>query len=144
MRILTYETVDAAPLKSTPVGGFAGPAPDGAPISLAAAQRVLGRPVLWVGERFQGLRLTSVRRLDDGVKLIYGPPAHMRVEIAQATGLADGVTMMAGVTGYAPPQGTLLLAGPGGLVRADGLVVGLHGPDPETVTAFVRALHRYG
>jgi hypothetical protein len=51
--------------------------------------------------------------------------------------------MLAGVRGYVPREGTLLLEGNSGLLRADGLVVSIHSPDPETTIAVARALRPY-
>jgi hypothetical protein len=153
MRILTYEALDrdAAPLVAERIGAPGGPGIDRGQIPLAEARRVLGRSAVWAGEELHGMRLTSVRRVDlpagerivPGVRLVYGPPRGMRIEILQAAEPAEGVTMMAGVQAYVPPEGTLLLDGLSGLVRSNGLVVGIHGPDPETVTAIVRALRPY-
>ena len=147
-RILAYETLSSAPLQakslppSRPVGK-----PGGA-TTLRAAADTFGHPPVWAGEAFDGLRLTEVRSLDldgdvRGVSLLYGTTDGAHVEITQAPKLADGLTMPAGVRGYAPPDGTLILEGPSGVLRSNGLVVGIHAPDEETAIAVARALQPY-
>jgi hypothetical protein len=62
------------------------------------------------------------------------------VEITQAASLAEGLTMLVGVRGYAPPEGTALVAGTQALLRSNGLVVGIHAPDEETAITVARSL----
>jgi hypothetical protein len=160
-RILEYETVAAAPpsagLGTSRPGPAAPPAvapapttPDrGRAITLREAARVLGRPPVWVGDRFDGLRLTAVRSVDlavagdvRGVSLVYESLAGGHVEITAAPRLADGMTMLVGLRGYAPPTGTLVLAGSTGLLRSHGLFVTVHAADETTAIAVARALRR--
>jgi hypothetical protein len=101
-----------------------------------------------VGRRgaLNGHRLGAVRRLDlpvaggsiPGLGIGYGD-----VEITMAAKPADGITMLAGVRGYVPREGTLLLEGNSGVLRVHGLVVSIHSPDPETTIAVARALRPY-
>ena len=56
---------------------------------------------------------------------------------------ADGITMLAGVRDYVPPEGTLLLAGSSGVLRSGGLIVSIHSPDELTTLAVARALRPY-
>ena len=51
--------------------------------------------------------------------------------------------MLAGVRGYEPPEGTVLLAGSMALLRSNGLVVTVHAPDEEMAVAIARELRPY-
>jgi hypothetical protein len=78
-----------------------------------------------------------------GVSLVYGSFAGAHVEITAAPRLADGLTMLVGLRGYAPPAGTVVLEGTSGLLRSSGLVVAIHAPDQETAIAAARALRPF-
>jgi hypothetical protein len=154
-RIVSYETLGAG---SAPLGAPAeghGPAEAmsyGDEIELAGAAAALGRAPVWAGAELGGLRLGPVREArfvsaDDevsGLSLAYGlPDEGAHVEIMEAAGAADGLTMLAGVRGYVPREGTALLAGPTALVSSHGLVVVVHAPDEETALTVARALRPY-
>jgi hypothetical protein len=51
--------------------------------------------------------------------------------------------MLVGVRGYAPPEGTALLAGTQALLRSNGLVVAIHAPDEETAIDVARSLEAH-
>ncbi len=48
--------------------------------------------------------------------------------------------MLAGLRGYVPPEGTLVLEGMSGLLRTNGLFVNIHAPDEETAIGVAREL----
>ena len=104
-RILEYETVDAAPLDAEPVSPAGGVAEDRGAITLREAATLLGRPPVETGDR-----PLAVRRVDlggvPGVVLEYPT-----VQITQAAEPADGLTMLAGLRGYVPPEGTPVARG---------------------------------
>ncbi len=139
-----YETVDSAPLQASTVRPQDGFGADRGATSLET--KSLGRPPVWVGRTFQGHRLGAIRRLALpvggggilGLSVEYGD-----VLIAMAPKPADGITMLTGVRGYVPREGTLLLEGSSGLVQAGGLVVSIHSPDAQTTIAAARALRPY-
>jgi hypothetical protein len=161
-RIVSYETIPAgsAPLETT-----SSPSDEptdasavyGDEIELSDAAAHLGHEPVWAGTSLNGLPLESVRELQiphgrdgsvPGLSLFYGTvreagsrAAH--VEIMQAPTLADGLTMLVGLQGYAPPEGTALLAGSMALLRLNGLVVGIHAPDEQTAIAVARSLRPY-
>lgn len=152
-RIVSYETLGAgsAPLEATP---STEPAPGlgtyGATIELADAR--LGRAPVWVGPSHLGLSLESVRELRlpaeggvvPGVSLLYGSlEGGPHAEISEAEVPADGLTMIVGVRGYLPPEGTALLSGSTALLRSNGLVVAIHASDEETALAVARSLRPY-
>jgi hypothetical protein len=62
------------------------------------------------------------------------------VELTEAAEPADALTMLAGVRGYVPPEGTLILEGMSGVMRSHGLFVAIHAPDQDTAIAVARAL----
>jgi hypothetical protein len=155
-RIVSYETVEAgsAPLagESSPPGPANVDAEYGAEVDLADAAALLGRAPVWAGSSLHGFSLDSVRELSlptpDGeipaVSLVYGESeAGPHVEIIQAAGLAEGLTMLVGVRGYAPPEGSALVAGTQALLRSNGLVVTIHAPDEEMAIAVARSLEPY-
>jgi hypothetical protein len=133
-RILEYETVDAAPLRAEQVAPPDDITQDGGVISLREAERLLGRPPLTTG------RPDAIRRVDlggtPGVALESGG-----VLLTEAAEPVDALTMLAGLRGYVPPEGTLVLEGMSGLMRSRGLFVAIHSPDQETTIAVARALH---
>ncbi len=151
-RVLSYETLaaDDAPLRAKPVGigqpDFGTP---GLVIDLGDAASVLGSPAVWAGDSVNGLGLTSAQVLDlagtsDGLTLAYGTRSSMEyVELTETPKIVDAVTTLAGVRNYAPPEGTLLLAGSSGLLRSNGLVVAIHSGDPEKTIAIAQALRSY-
>ncbi len=152
-RIVSYETVEAgsAPLdaKSPPPGPANVGAEYGAEVDLAEAAAALGQEPVWAGSSLHGFPLDSVRELSlptpdgeiPGLSLVYGETeAGPHVEIIQAASLAEGLTMLVGVRGYAPPEGTALVAGTQALLRSNGLVVAIHAPDEETAISVARAL----
>jgi hypothetical protein len=51
--------------------------------------------------------------------------------------------MFVGVRGYAPLDGTALVAGAQALLRSNGLAVAIHAPDEETAIAVARSLEPY-
>ena len=65
------------------------------------------------------------------------------MEISQAAEPVDSLTMIAGVRGYEPPEGTLLLSGTMALLRSNGLVVTIHAPDGEMPIDVARSLRPY-
>jgi hypothetical protein len=131
-RILTYETLSSAPL-SAPQVGLPEPTDE-------VGGRASVRGAVWAGETVAGLRLTSVRHFGDGLRLTYGSLDGPHAELDVAPGLPDDVTLLAGVRGYAPPAGTLLLDESAGLVRAYGSVVAILSPDPELTITIAHAL----
>jgi hypothetical protein len=136
---VTYETVDSAPLQASPVRPQGGFGADGGATTLARA----GLEPVWAGNTFNGRHLGAIRRLEfpgglRGLSLAYDD-----VLITMAAEPADGLTMLAGVRGYVPREGTLLLDGSNGLLRAGGLVVSIHSPDARTTIAVARALRPY-
>ncbi len=156
-RIVTYETVEAgsAPLDASPMpfGPVEISAGYGDEIDLAEAATILGRDAVWAGSSLDGLPLTSVRELSlpttdgatPGVSLIYGSTEGgvPHVEISQAASLAESLTMLVGVRGYAPPERTVLVAGNQALLRSNGLVVVIHAPDEGTAIEIARLLEPY-
>ena len=48
--------------------------------------------------------------------------------------------MLAGLRGYLPPEGTLVLEGTSGLLRSDGLVVAVHAADQDAAIAVAGSL----
>ena len=50
--------------------------------------------------------------------------------------------MLAGLRGYAPPEGTLVLEGMSGVMGSGRLFVAVHAADQETAIAVARALPR--
>jgi hypothetical protein len=155
-RILSYETVEAgsAPLDAEGPGGPPNErvAVAGDEIELDGASALLGREAVWAGASLHGFSLDAVRELlvpsaggdVRGVSLAYGSTqTGPHVEISQAASLADGLTMLAGVRGYAPPEGTALLAGPTAMLRSNGLVVVIHAPDEAMAVDVARLLEPY-
>lgn len=153
-RITTYETVEAgsAPLEGTRKSLPSRAASYGSEIELADAGKLLGSDPVWAGASLAGLPLESVREVRlpaqhadvPGLSLIYGlPQARAHFEITQSASLAEGLTMLVGVHGYTPPEGTALLAGSMALIRSNGLVVAIHASDEETAIAVARALRPY-
>ena len=154
-RIVTYETLAAgsAPLEVTDPETLPGElgAP-GADVELAEAAPLLGSAPVWAGPDVHGFPLDSVRELRlraardtvTGLSLQYGSAEGIpHVEIWQAAEPVDTLTMMAGVRGYEPPEGTLLLSGTMALLRSNGLVVTIHAPDGEMAIEVARSLRPY-
>jgi hypothetical protein len=153
-RIVSYETLEAgsAPLEGVPPAeadpgvGTYGPA-----IELADGAALLGTAPVWAGESLHGFLLESVRELRlpaeggevSGLSLVYGTPGSPHVEVSQAAEPADGLTMLAGVRGYMPPEGAALVAGTMALLRSNGVVVAIHAPDEEMALAVARLLRPY-
>ncbi len=109
------------------------------------------RPV-WAGPDVHGFPLDSVRELrlptPDGE--VDGAQPGVRIDRRRAArgDLAGGepvdtLTMLAGVRGYEPPEGTVLLSGTMALLRSNGLVVTVHAPDEEMAIAIARELRPY-
>lgn len=154
-RIVSYETVEAgsAPLEAVSTDPApAGLGEYGSEVSLADAAALLGRDAVWAGASLHGFPLDSVRKLQipstdadvPGLSLTYGSAQDgPHVEITEAATLADGLTMLVGLRGYTPPEGTALLAGPMALLRSNGLVVAIHAPDEETAIDVARSLQPY-
>jgi hypothetical protein len=128
-RILTYETLSAMPRDIATVR-FGGSRPGGR-VTLAEAERVLGRAPLWTGPGRPVVRVLG----DDGVELRGGG-----LVISQSATASDAVTSLAGLRGYAPPEGSLLLEGTVGLLRTGGLVVAIHAADERRILAAARSL----
>jgi len=132
-RILEYGTVDAAPLQAESLAPANGFAEDHGAITLDEVARVLGRPPVTSG------RPDAIRRVDlggtPGVTIESGG-----VLLTEAAEPADALTMLAGLRGYVPPEGTLVLEGMSGLLRTHGLFVNIHAPDEETAIAVAREL----
>jgi hypothetical protein len=161
-RIVSYETLPAG---SAPLEENSAPSDEpadastvyGDEIDLIDAASRLDREPVWVGASLNGIPLESVReiRVPDGrdgyvpgLSLFYGTvreggSATAHVEITQAATLADGLTMLVGLQGYAPPEGKVLLAGSMALLRSNGLIVGIHAPDEDTAIAVARSLRPY-
>ena len=143
-RVLSYETLAPgdAPLDTKGKGVvLGGPLPQaGAPLTTDEAATILGRPVVTLG----GEKPASVRKLGGGVQIESGDPTAMDyVLLSESTTPIEAVTTLAGVRKYAPPEGTLLLAGSSGLLRSNGLVVAIHSGDPEQTIAIAKALRPY-
>lgn len=154
-RIVSYETVEAgsAPLEAGSTDSAPGRAAEyGSEIALDDAAALLGRDPVWAGASLHGFPLTSVRELRlptrdgrlAGLSLAYGSgQGGPHVEITQAATPADGLTMLVGLRGYAPPEGTALVAGTMALLRSNGLAVAIHAPDEEMAIAVARSLQPY-
>ena len=154
-RVVAYETMAAgsAPLEvADPVWLPGELGSYGADVELADAAALLGSAPVWAGPDLHGFALDSVRELRlptaggavAGLSLAYGSAEGMpHVEISQAAEPVDSLTMIAGVRGYEPPEGTLLLSGTMALLRSNGLVVTIHAPDGETAVAVARSLRPY-
>jgi hypothetical protein len=155
-RIVTYETVEpgSAPLdaQGTPPGPQDVTTAYGAEVGFAEAAALLGRDAVWAGASLHGFPLDSVRQVTlptaggviPGVSLVYGSTdSGPHVELLEAADLAEGMTMLVGVRGYAPPEGTALVAGSQALVGIDGLVVAIHAPDEEMAISVARLLQPY-
>jgi hypothetical protein len=131
-RILEYETVETAPLDAEQVAPPDDVAEDRGAITMHEAERVLGRRPLTAG------RPDEIRRVDlagtPGVTVESGG-----VLLTEAAEAVDALTMLAGLRGFVPPEGTLVLEGMSGLMRAHGLVVVIHAPDQETAIEVARA-----
>ena len=126
-QILTYETLREMPSPVAPV--LPSQPRTGGRISLAEAERVLGRRPLWAG-----LGRPVVRSLGaDAVELRGGG-----LVISQSK--SDSVAHLAGVRGYVPPEGSLLLESTIGLVRTGGLVVAIHAADEGRILTVARSL----
>jgi hypothetical protein len=154
-RIVTYETVASgtAPLDApaTTRGPTDVGAQPGDEIELTDARDLLGREAVWAGANLHGFPLSSARELrlstDDGsvtgVSLFYGSASMPHAEINEAATPAEGLTMLAGVRNYAPPEGTALLSGSTALLRSNGLVVAIVAPDETMAMLVARALVPY-
>jgi hypothetical protein len=155
-RIVSYETVEAgaAPLDSAPADTELPPGVGtyGAAIELADAAARLGRAPVWAGPSLHGFPLGSVRQVRlpssggdvPGLSLAYGSvEGGPHVELTEAATPADALTMLAGVRGYVPPEGTALLSGVVALLRSNGVVVAVHAPDEATALAVARLLRPY-
>jgi hypothetical protein len=155
-RIVSYETVEtgSAPLDGpAPTIGPANVAAEyGAEVDLAEAATLLGREPIWAGSSLHGFPLASVRELSfpatdgdiPGVSVAYGSTeGGPHVEITEAASLAEGLTMLAGVRNYAPPEGTALLAGSQALLKSNGLIVAIHAPDEQMAIDVARLLEPY-
>jgi hypothetical protein len=154
-RIVAYQTMPAgsAPLEVTePVGLPSELGSYGADVELADAGALLGRAPVWVGPDLHGFALDAVRELRlptpdgtvTGLSVAYGSAGGApHVEISQAAEPVDSLTMIAGVRGYEPPEGTLLLSGTMALLRSNGLVVTIHAPDGEMAIEVARSLRPY-
>jgi hypothetical protein len=156
-RIVTYETVEpgSAPLEAQ---GAPPTLQDvstayGAEVDLADAASLLGREPVWAGSSLHGFPLDSVRSLSlptvdgavPGLSLMYGSTegGGPHVELSESATAAEGLTMLVGVVGYVPPEGTALVAGSQALVGMNGLVVAIHAPDEETAISVARLLQPY-
>ena len=156
-RIVSYETVESgsAPLdaESTPPGLQDVTTAYGAEIDLADAASLLGREPVWAGSSLHGFPLDSVRSLSlpttdgavPGLSLAYGSTegGGPHVELSESATAAEGLTMLVGVRGYVPPEGTALVAGSQALVGMNGLVVAIHAPDEETAISVAQLLQPY-
>jgi hypothetical protein len=156
-RIVSYENVEpgSAPLdaQGTPPGLMDVSTSYGAEIELADAETLLGREPVWAGSSLNGLPLDSVRELSlpttegavAGLSLAYGSfeGGSPHVEITESATAAEGLTMLVGVRGYLPPEGTALVGGSQALVNMNGLAVVIHAPDEETAISVARLLQPY-
>ncbi len=156
-RIVSYETVESgsAPLDaaSTPPGPQDVTTAYGAEVELADAASLLGREPVWAGSSLHGFPLDSVRSLSlpttdgavPGVSLVYGSTegGGPHVELSESATAAEGLTMLVGVRGYVPPEGTALVAGSQALVGIDGLLVAIHAPDEEMAISVAQLLQPY-
>ena len=128
-QILTYETLGEMPSAVAPV--LPSQPRTGGRISLAEAERVLGRRPLWTGGGRPVVRSLGA----DAVEL-----RGVDVVISQSATAGDAVTTLAGVRGYVPPEGSLLLEGSIGLLRTGGLVVAIHAADEGHILSIARSL----
>jgi hypothetical protein len=156
-RIVSYETVEpgAAPLdgEGTPPGPQDVTTAYGAEVDLADAAALLGREPVWAGSSLHGFPLDSVRSLSlpatdgavPGLSIAYGSAegGGPHVELSEAATAAEGLTMLVGVRGYVPPEGTALVAGSQALVGMKGLVVAIHAPDEAMAIEVARSLEPY-
>ena len=124
----------------------------GAAVELADAGALIGGEPVWAGADLHGFPLESVRELRlptaegevTGLSLVYGTPeSGPHVEISQATAPSTGLTMLAGVAGYVPPEGTALVAGSMVLLRSNRIVVAVHAPDEAMALDVARSLQPY-
>jgi hypothetical protein len=155
-RITSYETVKpgSAPLdaRETPPGLQDVSTAYGAEVDLASAASLLGREPVWAGSSLHGFPLGTVRSLSlptvdgtaPGLSIEYGSSGGgPHVELSESATAAEGLTMLVGVRGYVPPEGTALVAGSQALVSSNGLVVVIHAPDEETAISVARLLQPY-
>ena len=128
-RILTYET-----LREMPSARRAA-APARSPVRAAVGSRS-PRPSACSGARRCG-------------RARAGPwcaaSARTRVElrggdVVISQSASDAVAYLAGVRGYLPPEGSVLMEGAIGLMRAGGLVVAIHAPDEGRILSPARSL----
>ena len=123
----------------------------GAEIDLAdAASHCSARQPVWAGSSLHGFPLDSVRSLSlpttdgavPGLSIAYGSAegGGPHVELSESATAAEGLTMLVGVRGYVPPEGTALVAGSQALVGMNGLVVAIHAPDEEMAIDVARLL----
>ena len=80
-----------------------------------------------------------------GLSLVYGSTegGGPHVELSESATRAEGLTMLVGVRGYVPPEGTALVAGSQALVGMNGLVVAIHAPDEATAISVAQLLQPY-
>ena len=157
-RIVSYETVESgsAPLdaESTLPGPQDVTTAYGAEIDLADAASLLGREPVWAGSSLHGFPLDAVRSLSlpttdgpvPGLSIAYGSAegGGPHVELSESATPAEGLTMLVGVRGYVPPEGTALVAGSQALVSSNGLVVAIHAPDEAMAIDVARLLEPHG
>jgi hypothetical protein len=156
-RIVSYETLEpgSAPLdaQGAPRGPQDVTTAYGAEVDLADAASLLGSEPVWAGSSLHGFPLDTVRSLSlptldgdvAGLSLTYGSPAGggPHVELTESATAAEGLTMLVGVRGYVPPEGTALVAGSQALVSSNGLVVAIHAADEAMAIDVARLLEPY-
>jgi hypothetical protein len=156
-RIVSYETVESGSAPLDAQRTLPGPqdvtTSYGAETDLAEAASLLGREPVWAGSSLQGLPLDSVREVSmptsegpvPGLSLAYGSfeGGSPHVELIESATAAEGLTMLVGVRGYVPPEGTALVGGSQALVSINGLVIVIHAPDEETAISVARLLEPY-
>jgi len=155
-RIVSYETIESGSAPLDAQGTLPGlqdvTTAYGAEVDLADAASLLGREPVWAGSSLHGFPLDAVRSLSfpttdgavPGLSLAYGSTeGGPHVELSESSTAAEGLTMLVGVRGYVPPEGTALVAGSQALVGSNGLVVAIHAPDEAMAIEVARLLEPY-
>lgn len=129
---------------------------EGDPITAAEAAAVMDAPAVWLGDSFSDLPVSRLERTETsiggvrhvGVRVSYGAsklggravePAGPYVMLEETTKLYPGFGR--GATGYAPPEGSVVLFGGRiGLLRAHGVDVHIEASSESLLLEAARAL----